>query len=480
MELRNHYSKFIVDTIKTVWALILIAVVNFTGSNGLSEAAEDIGAIGGILIGLGALLIAAVLMLINFLRWRRTKIIIDEDELIIDRDFKINKKVTTIRLSSIATVNLQQGIPDHIFNTYRVQLDINSSVTAEATDFNLVFDKETAEKVKAILVGDIRLKGQYEHGETIEEVPAAEMPAVPPKQKELIYQFTDGQVLRHCLLSVSVSAVLVLLGTLIPVIISFKNMAAAALGIFPILFIVVPLFWSQISPLINYYGFKIERDEEHAIVSYGLVTRRQYNLPLDKTNAIVLYQPLIARIFGYYYGDIVTVGMGDQENNGTPIFCLLLKKDEIFEIVRRLDPSMQVNGFGESSPKSALIPIIIKYMFITLPAAVASFFFIPAKFFWAPVLVLAFMAFAAYLSYRTKALAVLDDKLVISSGVFRKKIAIIPNRKVQTVEKRSGPVSRRFGISHGKACVLGPMRYRENYIGYFDNRRFDGVFEKIV
>jgi uncharacterized membrane protein YdbT with pleckstrin-like domain len=119
-------------------------------------------------------------------------------------------------------------------------------------------------------------------------------------------------------------------------------------------------------------------------------------------------------------------------------------------------------------------------MFITLPAAVASVFFIPAKFFWAPVLVLAFMAFAAYLSYRTKALAVLDDKLVISSGVFRKKIAIIPNRKVQTVEKRSGPVSRRFGISHGKACVLGPMRYRENYIGYFDNRRFDGVFEKIV
>ena len=149
MELRNHYSKFIVDTIKTVWAFILIGIVNISGSTDLSEAAGDIGATGGILIGLGALLIAAVLMLINFLRWRRTKIIIDEDELIIDRDFKINKKVTTIRLSSIATVNLQQGIPDHIFNTYRVQLDINSSVTAEDTDFNLIFDKETAEKVKA-------------------------------------------------------------------------------------------------------------------------------------------------------------------------------------------------------------------------------------------------------------------------------------------------------------------------------------------
>ena len=148
MELRNHYSKFITDTFKTVWAFLFIGIVNISGSKGLGEAADEIGATGGILIGLGALLIAGLIMLINFLRWRKTKIIIDEDELIVDRDFKINKKVTTIRLSSIATVNLQQGIPEHIFNTYRVQLDINSSVTAEDTDFNLVFDKETLLQIK--------------------------------------------------------------------------------------------------------------------------------------------------------------------------------------------------------------------------------------------------------------------------------------------------------------------------------------------
>ena len=480
MELRNHYSKFLVDTAKIVWTFILIAVFNIAGSKGLSDAANEVGATGGIIIGLGALLIAALILLINFLRWRKTKIIIDEDELIINRDFKINKNVTTIRLSSIATVNLQQGIPDHIFNTYRLQLDINSSVTAEDTDFNLVFDKETAEKVKAILVGDVRLKGQYENGETIEVLPQTETAPETERQTELVYKFTDWQVIRHCLLSISVSAILILLGTIIPVVLSFRDVSSAALGFVSLLVIIVPLLWTQIAPLVNYYGFKIERDTEHAIVSYGFFTHRQYHLPLDKTNAVILYQPLIARLFGYYYGDIVTVGMGDQENKGTPIFCLLLKKEEIFEIVRRLNPDMEIHGFGESSPKSAFIPVVLKYLVFTLPPVVASFFFIPAKFYFAPVLILAFMIFAAFLSYRTKALAVLDDKLVISSGVFKRRIAIIPNRKVQILQKVSGPVSRKLGLAHGTAIVLGSLFYRKTNIGYFESDRYNQLFEKIV
>ncbi len=482
--IRNHFSSVIVNSIKSLMGLLIIGV--FSLAEGLeTEDFSDTGIFSGMgafeaLIAIAVVLALLLLVLLfNFLRWRKTYIIIDDENLIVNKNFLINKKSTTVRLSSIATVNFQQGIPERIFGTYKLQVDINSSVTADTTDFNLVFKKDLAEEIKAKLTKHLDEDGDGinahqvidENGEIVTTTEGA----------KLIYKFSLFEVLRHCALSTSMMLMLfvvaiivgtILLGTL------FGGEDSDPLGaLISMLVIVVPLVWSMLLPVFKYQNFKIEKVGNRAVISYGLFTHRQYNVPLDKTNAIVMHQPLFARIFGFAYGEILTVGMGEQEEEGTPIFCLMLKPEELRKIIAELRPDLLVNGVGESSPMKAYVSTCIPYLLFSIGVTVVLAYI---GIWWLGIPVIIFMLFSAYLSVKTKALAVLSNKAVITSGVFHKRTLIVPNKKIQNISVKTGPISRRLGLAQGTVNVLAATIYSVHEIGYFTMDRFDTLFEKIT
>lgn len=467
--IRNHFSSVIVDTIKGIGAVLLIALFNVADE--ISSVLEDFSRVGifEVLMAIGiflAILLAAFVF--NFLRWRKTYIIIDDENLIVNKNFLINKKVTTVRLTSIATVNFQQGIPERIFGTYRLQVDINSSVTADSTDFNLVFAKDVAEEIKAKLT---------EHLDEDSEVNSETLTS----ESILIYRFSFLEVLRHCFLNIS--GLLIIIMTAVIVVTVFVDIilgdgTTSLIGtVISLLALVVPMIWSMLHPLVKYQNFKIEKTGNRAVISYGLFTKRQYNVPLDKTNAVIVQQSPLARIFGLAYGEILTVGMGEEEEDTSPIFCLMIAPDKLREIIAKLRPDLLVNGEGEKSPNKAYIPTCIPYLIFGIGFTVAVSFF---GLWWLSIPVTAFMFFSAWLSVKTKSLAVLNDKTVITSGVFRKRMLIVPNRKIQNMDVKCGPISKRLGIAQGSVNVLAASFYSIHEIGYFDEERFDTLIEKIT
>lgn len=476
--IHNHFSKVITDTIKVAWAIIIVGIVNVLGEiPGEVENGSDMMnplVILGVLGGLLAVLL--IMALVNFLRWRKTRIIVNDEELIIKNDFLINKKVTTVRLSSIATVNYQRSLFDYVFGTYRLQVDINSSVTADKTDFNLVFDKETAEKVKALLTDGSMTHREHDFIASYGDVSCDDGAA----ESRCIAAFSFGDVIRHCFLSISVFAIFASV-CFACAMLYFAFMEKSFVStILSLIFVVVPVLWSQLNPLINYYGFTIEKQGDRAVVSYGLFTRRQYNLPLDKTNAIIVHQPILARIFGYYYGELINVGMGDLEDNGIPIFCLLVKKDKLEEIIKELKPELEIRGLGETSPRTAFVPIAVKYIIFTVPVVAAVLCFAPKPFSFAAIPVLLFMILSSVLSYRTKSLAVLSDKAIITSGIFHKVSTVVPNSRIQNLAITTGPVCRRLGLAHGVVTILASTENTTHAIGYFKIDRFEKLSENIV
>lgn len=479
--IRNHFSKIIVDSLKFGLAIVFLILIN--SGELMAEIAEDGDAALALVITiLGFVVVALVMFGFSFLRWRKTYIKIDGENLVVNNNYLIRKKVTSVRLSSISTVNFQQGIPEKIFGTYKLQADIDSSVTADSTDFNLVFDKDTAFKIKEILTH----KGEHvektvtvdENGvETVVESHIEE-------ESKLIYEFKVSETVRHFLLCISPVAILVTILTLIGGIILAMdedngNLFGTILGI---IFIVVPTLWSQIKPLINYYDFKIEKRGENAIISYGLITKKQYNLPLSKTNAIVVHQPLLARLFGYYYAEFINVGMGDVENNETPICCLCVRHGEMEEIIKELKPELQVAGYGEGSPNKALIPAMIPSIIWSLILVVVMVVLavLDVPFWWLGFIVVLLILASGFVGYKTKALAVLQDKAVVTYGVFHKKSLIVPNAKIQNIEVNINPVSKHFGVAHANVTILGSKLLNVHPIGYFENKRFDDLFENTV
>lgn len=481
--IRCHFSSIIANTLKAVWVLIILVAVNL--SDEIAKIQQEGFNTSSTLIVIGISLgIIIVVAIFNFLRWRRTYIYIKDDSLIVDCDFIINKRKTTVKLSSISTVNFQQGILERILNTYRLQIDINSFATAEKTDFNLIFSRSVAEELKKELTKDFSQKNQIQENKTVDET-------------KPIFEFTTNRVIKHGLLSISVGTVLfsviMLTSTLIYQfndtlnLISLLNDTVVSdnsylkdnsiTTVIAFLFFVGPVVVQSITPFIRYQNFKIGKLGNRVVISYGLITKRQFNLPLNKTNAVVIKQPFLARLCHLYYGELINIGMGDEEDHNAPIFCLLVNKQELDFILNEINPNFVISDIGEKSPKSAFIPVSLPYVLLgILSVVVASLL----GYWWIGVIVLIFLLLCAISSHRTKALNILDDRAVITTGVFMRRTIIVPFGKIQNISAKSGPISRHFGISKGNANILASLVNVSNNIGYFPKDRFEKLFEKMI
>ena len=83
-ERRCHYATFIINTLKAVWA-VLAAIVAIVIQSGTSEEviSDALSQSFWIFIVLVAFVIFA--LVINFIRWRRTFIYLDEENLVVDK-----------------------------------------------------------------------------------------------------------------------------------------------------------------------------------------------------------------------------------------------------------------------------------------------------------------------------------------------------------------------------------------------------------
>jgi putative membrane protein len=487
-EVRNHFSIVVLNTLKSAWIFIGLLILEI-----LPDMAEqppkdiDIGS-GSLITLIVFTFIFIVVFLFQFVRWRKTYILIKDDQLIVDKRYKIMKNKTTVRLSSISSVNLKQNILQRILNVYCLQLDINSAVTANKTDFNLVFNQETALKFKREII-ELKNKLEPQEPQLIENQAGfsvnseqVDVNNTGASGKIPILTFPVSKVIRHCLLSFLIPGVLISLlmfaGVLFSLLFPEAEETVSDMNLMiSVLIALVPILIQCVSPFFRYYGFTVIKQNNRLIISYGLLTKQQYTLPLDKTSALIIRQTMLSRLSGLYFGEIINVGMGDEEKQQSPIFCLMVNKQELNAVIEHMAPAFVMSEEIQSSPTTAILPLMMKYLLLALPVFIATLVF---GFWWVGCLWIGFIVLAAILSYKTKGLGLQGDKIAISSGVFAKKTIIISYSKIQDLSIISGPVSRRFGLCKGAVTILAATANKTNSIGYFPEGEFERLSQAIV
>lgn len=482
---RSHFMSVIMNTFKSIW--YIIAFFFFSVLNTLDDL-KDLSSVkdlkiqehslGGTLIGLGILFIIILIFFIfHLLRWWRTKISIEEDTLIISRN-QLSQKKTTVKLSSISTVNLQQNLFERIFDLYTLQLDINSSVTADKTDFNLIFDDKLAFAFKDYILhhinGDSQKNGQSE------ETSIENDNTTSPRNTIISFRFKD--VMTHCILTFSIFGLISTIALIGVVIWSFNqdNQTIHRMIVPTILSIgiaIIPTIYKSITAFLLYYDFTLQKDGDKILISYGLFTRRQFTLPLDKTNALVIKQPLQARLFNMAYGEIINVGMGDAASHQAPLFCLLVKPSVLQDVIRQIAPAFSFDEVPERSPRSSLLPIMIQWFLWGLVPVIGFTVFHKG---WIGWLFLLFFLLCAYFSSITKALQLYDEKISITTGIFQKRTITVFYGKIQHFSVVHGPVSKKLGLCKGEVSILSSALNKTNAIGYFPSDRFLEIEKKIL
>lgn len=477
-ERRCHYSSFIIHTVKTMW-MFLTAIVVFIIQTGESDEllTEMSGYRLWFFLGLVALTVGAFVF--NFLRWRRTFISLDEENLVVDRR-TINKKKTTVKRSTISTVNIRRGILEKCFGVSRLQLDINSAATADQTDFDLIFSQKEALEIRALLLP----RPETEANEEVSPEDTAAVQTAQPFQAEgrFICSFSFGQVLRHCVLSLSPGSILAALSGFIVWFWLSGDETIQNASLLPVLVMVCPALWQSVRPLFLYQNFRLTKSGKQLGVSCGLVSTQQFSLPLDKTNAIVIRRPMLARPFGLCSGEIINIGMGDSQSQQAPVFCLLTTPAEMHRILMEIAPDYATASQSPDcprptrSPQSALLPVMLTWALWGLVALALSVFL---EKWWAGALALAFFLLCAWFQWRTKELAFFEDKLSVTTGIFSKRNITADYAKLQLLRRKCGPVSSRLGLRKGSVGILASAAYQNNNIGYFPAADFDRIQDEI-
>lgn len=472
-KMRCHFTIIIENCWKTLLVLLLLFISDV---NDFAEIAQDVGS-GGVLVSLVLLAVILVILLFQLFRWKRTTVLLEEDALIWERA-TLNRKTLTINIQNISSINLEQNLFERIIHTCRVKIDTNSLSTAGKTDIDLLFQKEEAERLKAYLEARMRLvQGEETSAERSEE---EEREGVTVQVEEgMGVQYTSGlsELVMHSLYDISFGSVLLTVFVLLGFLGSFYELLETAktsdiVSLFGTAlvgaFIAISFLASIFKKFFTYYDFTVGRKKKRIILSYGLLKKREYSLPVETINALVIKQTLLGRIFRRYNAAIECIGVGDEENE-TAQLTLSLPYEEMLERIRELIPEYELDALDKSRliPKKAVWHRLCGNLYLLLLwlAAVLGIEIVTtvdardagtpmAAVFGIFALCLVWNLVRIFLGMRTERLGMGENYVALTTGSFGKKTVILQYKKIQHLEYQSSPVTRLTGMRRGNVYIL--------------------------
>ena len=472
---RNHISIVAEQLGRGLWFVGAVAVggvvQNVREAAQLAQLGREAG--GAVLQGLlVALVFLVILVAWQVLVWARIFISIDGTTLVIERN-TLNRKVNTIGIGNISNVNTEQNLFEMLVGTCKIKIDTNSLSTADSTDVKIVLKKREAEAFCARIT---RIMEELAGGQAMAP---QEDPGMEPGRETLssagVLEGTKGASLGAMLVHgfyqasfISVGIVLLcLLGAGVTAADSLsqgnlgKSMAEMLLGAAVVLLIFVSAVWDLIKGFIQYYDFKVLRREDKLYISYGLLKKVRYTIPVDKINALKITQSIQGRLTGRWMAEIINVGMGDDQEDRKSFLLLYDKKDRNAQRIRELLPEFAdaMEGEPERSPRRVWGIWAVGLLVWAGALLVGAF--------GAAVMVFGWSLLMRVFAYRTAGMCVKGDFLILSQGYLGRRSLAIRFGKIQYLRLKQNALARRWKMAKGQVYLLAGSSDRSHKIPYF-------------
>lgn len=420
--------------------------------------------------------------------WAKTWISVDGEAVIIEKR-TLNRKKNTIGMKNIANINTEQNVFERIMGTCKVKLDTNSQSTANSTDVRIVLKKDKAEEFKQLVMAHMNGEAARETAEELAE-----------DDYDVAYTLKD--VVLHCLYTVSLFHAGLLLVFLIGAVVGIHSLRVGDIvidgivnvigGLVTLAIILLTAIRGLIRDFVAYYNFRAKRNGDKIYMAYGLLKKRNYVLSVDKINAIKVISPVVSRLFGRQYVEVICVGVGDEENEKS-ILLLTETKKAMKEKLALLLPEFTLEEKKMTRRKLHTLWSEITGFAIIVVSTTAAFvcfcvldlaeiedFTIRMFLGIFILLVVVWCLASAFLQFRTEGVCVGEEALVVSSGGFAKRIIWIPYRKIQNMKYSQGPLARHFGYAKGMVVILAGIGNAIHDISCFDVVVYRQIQEKIL
>lgn len=461
---RCHFSIIIEKVFSTIWILIVILLNEFISI--IKDLRMNYIIKQELMISIVIMGVLLILTMYHFLIWRKTYIYIEDKSIVIEKNMKFFKKVNTISLATISTVNLEQNLFERIINTSKIKLDTNSMSTSDKTDVKIILKKDKAEEFKSLILAII-------NNEDLEEIKKEAV----EDYYNIKYSFKD--IVKHALYNISFISILIGIGMVLIVLAelgildgNIKNQSIVDIIISVTILVIIPLI-SSIFNLFKFYDFKVGRRDDKIYISYGLITKKKYVIPISTISAIIVDEPLISRFFKRKNVELVNIGIGDDGKESSQLLLSENYEEYIIKL-KSLLPEFKIKEDIKKQNKNCIYVNIFNCLIWAIGLGVFS-----SLTTWYFMIIMIIPIIYYVMKYNTWGIDIDEKYLGVATGTFRKRTKYIEYSKIQYVKISQGLISKIFKIYHGNIFILASLVNRVDSIGYYKLDEFEEINEKL-
>lgn len=486
-KIRNHISIVVERIGGIIGAILLFALTSMADEieallSGDSLLQDRISLILAIII---IAIILGVLIGFQLWRWSKTFIYIQDKSIVVEQH-TLQKKKNTIGIKNISNVNTEQNLFEILVGTCKIKLDTNSLSTADETDVQIVLKKKEAEVFRNAIM---RLM-QEDNEKVIQE----------PAEDEFKWDIKAElpELLTHGLYSINILSLLLALscgfGIVLSVIKTIQNgfanegILGTMIGFITIFLVLAGSIWDIVKGFVKYLDFKIARREDKIYISYGIMKRVRYTIPVNKISALQFHQTIFARLTNRYMVKIINIGMGDNKEEAESFFLPYHKLPLLQQQLEKLLPEFYDGQEKELELQPAAVWVAWLYPFLLYVAAILIIdyalwtmfsqyyaYIIIANIFifiWGMILLVCY--------YKTTGYYLHEDYLVVANGYFSRTICFLPYANMQYIEWKQNVFAHFIGIYNGKIHLLASTMNNVKIIPYMYEKNIDLISERIL
>ncbi|MBC7958811.1 MAG: PH domain-containing protein, partial [Vallitaleaceae bacterium] len=222
---------------------------------------------------------------------------------------------------------------------------------------------------------------------------------------------------------------------------------------------------SIISALIKYYGFTARREQNTLVISYGLLEKKKFTMPVGKIKAVYNRYGFIGQIFGLSAFHIESIGYGDERGEIAILYPLLSEKKK-HSLMAVLIPEFEFTGIIVSAPKRALSSYLL--VNTLLPLIIGIVLTIAVDYGYAFFGLLPLFLLHGFLSYRNNGILLDRKNIVLRKGAFTKQIVVLPTESVQSTTQAQNFLQKRKNLFNLSFTYQSNTRGKQVGIKYMD------------
>ena len=220
---------------------------------------------------------------------------------------------------------------------------------------------------------------------------------------------------------------------------------------------------SILATAVKYHGFVLRSIDDQFERKYGLFTTVESVVPLPRIQTLCIEAPFIRRMMGYctiHAGLAGSMQVSNQQQTATSILCLLVKRSDAADYVRRVFPHLNLENVSWHPVSRIAIrrgAIGMALPLLILLGAWAIYSGQPL-WWWGAIPIIALSIVYGFARYQAMGYATTEGFFLTRSGVLYNKIHITPHGKLQWLTVEQNPIQARYNIADincGTAAITG-------------------------